>query len=44
MFIGHGPAFRKGYVTQAFDNIELYNLMCGELIRFTPHTNRNSDV
>lgn len=30
-FIAHGPAFRKGYVSEPFANIELYNLMCGEL-------------
>lgn len=31
IFIGHGPAFKKGYVSEPFANIELYNLMCGEL-------------
>ena len=31
IFIGHGPAFRKGYVSEPFANVELYNLMCGEL-------------
>ena len=31
-FIAHGPAFKKGYVSEPFANIELYNLMCGELI------------
>ena len=31
IFIAHGPAFRKGYVSEPFANIELYNLMCGEL-------------
>jgi hypothetical protein len=30
-FIAHGPAFRKGHVAEPFANIELYNLMCGEL-------------
>ena len=29
-FIAHGPAFKKGYVSEPFANIELYNLMCGE--------------
>ena len=31
IFIAHGPAFKKGYVADGFANIELYNLMCGEL-------------
>ena len=31
IFIAHGPAFRKGYVSEPFANIEPYNLMCGKL-------------
>ena len=30
-FIAHSPAFRKGYVSDAFANTEIYNLMRGEL-------------
>ncbi len=28
LFIGHGEAFKKGYVSEPFQNIEVYNLMC----------------
>lgn len=27
-FIAHGPAFRKGYVAEPFENIHVYELMC----------------
>jgi predicted AlkP superfamily pyrophosphatase or phosphodiesterase len=27
-FIAHGDAFRKGFVAEPFENIEIYNLMC----------------
>jgi predicted AlkP superfamily pyrophosphatase or phosphodiesterase len=27
-FIAHGPAFKKGYVSEQFSNIEVYNVMC----------------
>ncbi len=27
-FIAHGPAFRKGFVAEPFENIEVYNIMC----------------
>ena len=27
-FIAHGPAFKKGFVAEPFENIEVYNLMC----------------
>ena len=27
-FIAHGPAFKKSYVAEPFENIEVYNLMC----------------
>lgn len=33
IFIAHGPAFKKKHVTQPFENIQLYSLMCGELKR-----------
>jgi predicted AlkP superfamily pyrophosphatase or phosphodiesterase len=29
IFFAHGPAFQKGIVVPAFDNIEVYNLVCG---------------
>lgn len=28
LFIGHGPAFKKGVEIEPFQNIELYDLMC----------------
>ena len=27
-FIAHGPAFKKGYTAEPFENVEVYNLMC----------------
>jgi len=27
-FIAHGPAFRKGYVAEPFENVHVYELMC----------------
>jgi predicted AlkP superfamily pyrophosphatase or phosphodiesterase len=27
-FIAHGPAFKKGYTAEPFENIEVYNIMC----------------
>lgn len=30
-FIAHGEAFKKGYVAEPFENIEVYNLMCSIL-------------
>ena len=38
IFIAHGPAFRKGYVSGPFANIEPYNLMCGELTSVYCHS------
>lgn len=29
-FLAHGPAFKEGYVAPGFDNIQIYNLLCGE--------------
>ena len=37
-FIAHGPAFKKNYVSEPFANIELYNLMCGELTTNLQHS------
>ncbi len=28
IFIGHGEAFKNGFVSEPFQNIEIYNLMC----------------
>ena len=30
IFLAHGPAFKEGYLAPAFDNIQIYNLLCGE--------------
>ncbi|HEX8638991.1 MAG TPA: ectonucleotide pyrophosphatase/phosphodiesterase, partial [Pyrinomonadaceae bacterium] len=27
-FIAHGPVFKKGYVAEPFENVNVYNLMC----------------
>jgi predicted AlkP superfamily pyrophosphatase or phosphodiesterase len=27
-FIAHGEAFKKGYVAEPFENVEVYNVMC----------------
>lgn len=27
-FIAHGPAFKRGYVAEAFESVEVYNVMC----------------
>ena len=37
-FIAHGPAFKKGYVAEPFENIEIYNLMC-KILGLKPATN-----
>ncbi len=28
LFVGHGPAFKKKYIAEPFQNTEVYNLMC----------------
>lgn len=38
LFIAHGPAFRKGFVSEPFRNIEVYNLMC-EILNLKPAPN-----
>jgi len=38
LFIGHGEAFKSGYVAQPFQNIEVYNLMC-EILKLKPAAN-----
>lgn len=37
-FIAHGPAFRKGYVAEPFENVEVYNVMC-KILGLTPAKN-----
>ena len=37
-FIAHGPAFKKGYVAEPFENIEVYNVMC-KILGLTPAKN-----
>lgn len=32
IFIGYGPGFKTNAVVPPFENIELYNVMCGELL------------
>ncbi len=28
VFFAHGPAFKKGFVAEPFENVEVYNIMC----------------
>lgn len=37
-FIAHGAAFKKGYVAEPFENIQVYNLMC-KILGLTPAKN-----
>ena len=37
-FIGHGSAFKRGYVAEPFSNVEVYNLMC-KILGLTPAKN-----
>lgn len=37
-FIAHGAAFKKGYIAEPFENIEVYNLMC-KILGLTPAKN-----
>lgn len=32
IFIGYGPGFKYNTVVPPFENIEVYNLMCGKLL------------
>lgn len=32
IFLGHGPGFKHNTVVEPFENIEIYNLMCGKYI------------
>ena len=38
LFVGYGPAFKTGIEVPAFENIELYNLMC-DLVGISPSPN-----
>ncbi|MGH9946954.1 MAG: ectonucleotide pyrophosphatase/phosphodiesterase [Pyrinomonadaceae bacterium] len=37
-FIAHGAAFKKGYVAEPFENVEVYNLMC-RILKLKPSPN-----
>jgi predicted AlkP superfamily pyrophosphatase or phosphodiesterase len=37
-FVAHGPAFKKGYIAEPFENIHLYELMC-RILGLTPAKN-----
>ncbi|KAM3931779.1 ectonucleotide pyrophosphatase/phosphodiesterase family member 3 [Leptodactylus fuscus] len=41
IFIGHGPGFKKEVEVEAFENIELYNLMC-DLLKVHPAPNNGT--
>ncbi|KAM9316145.1 ectonucleotide pyrophosphatase/phosphodiesterase family member 3 [Gastrophryne carolinensis] len=41
IFIGHGPGFKTQVEVEAFDNIELYNLMC-DLLKISPAPNNGT--
>ena len=28
IFVAHGPAFKRGYVSEPFDLVDIYSLMC----------------
>ncbi len=38
LFIGHGPAFKSRYLSEPFQNIEIYNLMC-KILNLKPAPN-----
>ena len=40
-FIAHGPAFKKGYVAEPFENIQVYELMC-KILGLRPAKNDGS--
>ncbi|XP_078505343.1 ectonucleotide pyrophosphatase/phosphodiesterase family member 3 isoform X2 [Lissotriton helveticus] len=41
IFIAHGPSFKDGVEVEAFDNIEVYNLMC-DLLKIIPAPNNGT--
>ena len=40
-FIAHGPAFKSGYTSPAFNNTDIYPLLC-HLLGIAPHPNNGS--
>lgn len=41
IFIGHGPAFKKGFLSKPFRNIDIYPLAC-HILELTPSPNNGS--
>uniref|UniRef100_A0A8C6EWM4 Ectonucleotide pyrophosphatase/phosphodiesterase 1 n=1 Tax=Marmota marmota marmota TaxID=9994 RepID=A0A8C6EWM4_MARMA len=41
LFVGYGPGFKHGIEVDAFENIEVYNLMC-DLLNLTPAPNNGT--
>jgi len=41
IFVAYGPSFKSNYVSQPFENIQLYNLMCA-LVNVTPAANNGT--
>ncbi|XP_041418878.1 venom phosphodiesterase 1 isoform X2 [Xenopus laevis] len=41
IFVGHGPGFKRGVEVEAFENIEVYNLMC-DLLQIHPAPNNGT--
>lgn len=37
-FVAHGPAFKRGFVAEPFENVEVYNIMC-KIMGLTPAPN-----
>jgi len=37
-FIAHGDAFKKGYIAEPFENVEVYNIMC-KILKLKPARN-----
>jgi hypothetical protein len=37
-FVAHGTAFKKGFVAEAFPNIDVYDLMC-KILKLKPAKN-----
>ena len=42
-FIAHGEAFKKGYIAEPFENVEVYNLMCKILKLKSPKNDGDLD-
>ncbi len=40
-FIAHGPGFKKGYKSPAFNTVDIYPLMC-HLLHIDPYPNNGS--